>query len=337
VPGAITDVAAPRGTGKSITALGLAIELSRGGVFRGERLQQARVLLVDRDNAPHIVRSRLRHLGATTAKALSVLTRDDAPPLSDKAAWATFPVDAYDVVIIDSLGAATEGISEKEGKQTQEFLATLKDLAHRGPAILVLDNTTKSATSYRGRGEKADAVDILYEARDITGWTPASGDAWWESLPEYGDHTWQQRATRHKGQKILRIAFIPSKFRLGIEPDPFALEIDTTTTPWSISDITHKLTQEGTTAAQQTRTQARQQLEQAAKALRDDLQKQDPDHPMKKTEAIEFLIGHGLTRKQARNVLEKAFNVNIYPQDGYWTLKEDSKQRGKPICVYLVR
>jgi hypothetical protein len=32
------------------------------------------------------------------------------------------------VVLIDSLGAATEGVSEKEGRQTQEFLATLKDL-----------------------------------------------------------------------------------------------------------------------------------------------------------------------------------------------------------------
>ena len=37
--------------------------------------------------------------------------------------------------------AASEGVSEREGKQTQQFLATLKDLAHRGPAILILDNT----------------------------------------------------------------------------------------------------------------------------------------------------------------------------------------------------
>jgi len=30
------------------------------------------------------------------------------------------------VLIIDSIGAATEGVSEKEGKQTQQYLATLK-------------------------------------------------------------------------------------------------------------------------------------------------------------------------------------------------------------------
>jgi hypothetical protein len=238
VPGAITIIAAPRGTGKSMTALALAIALASGGVFRQETLPPTPVLLVDRDNPPAVVRKRLKWLGATAGHTLDVLTRDDAPPLKDKTAWASFPVEKYAAVIIDSLGAATEGVSEKEGRQTQEFLATLKDLTHRGPAILALDNTNKAATSYRGRGEKADAVDILYEARDITGWTPSTADAWWESLPEYGDHAWQHRATRRKGQKVLRIAFIPSKFRLGIEPEPFAIEVNTTTTPWTLADIT---------------------------------------------------------------------------------------------------
>jgi AAA domain len=235
--GAITIIAAPRGTGKSVTALALAIALASGGVFRQETLPPTPVLLVDRDNPPAVVRKRLQWLGATAGHTLDVLIRDDAPPLTDKTAWASFPVEKYAAVIIDSLGTATEGVSEKEGRQTQEFLATLKDLAHRGPAILALDNTNKAATSYRGRGEKADAVDILYEARDITDWTPSTADAWWESLPEYGDHAWQQRATRCKGQKVLRIAFIPSKFRLGIEPEPFAIEIDTTTTPWTLGVI----------------------------------------------------------------------------------------------------
>ena len=80
--------------------------------------------------------------------------------------------------------------------------------------------------SYRGRGEKADAVDILYEARDITGWSPTSEAAWWETLPEAGDHAWQSRATRRQQQPVLQVAFVPSKFRLGVEPKPFALEVD---------------------------------------------------------------------------------------------------------------
>jgi hypothetical protein len=335
VPGAITIVAAPRGTGKSLTALALGVALASGGVFRGQALHPTRVLLVDRDNPPAIVRTRLHRLGATAGHTLDVMTRDEAPPLKDKATWAGFPVDKYQVVLIDSLGAATEGISEKEGKQTQEFLATLKDLAHRGPAILALDNTNKAATSYRGRGEKADAVDILYEARDITGWTPASGDAWWESLPEYGDHTWQQRTTRRNGQAVLRIALIPSKYRLGIEPDPFAIEIDTTTTPWSLRDVTGLLAHAGADAAHQARQQTRQKLEQAATALKAHLEQRSPDHPLKKTEAIAFLRGQGLTRTQARNLLEDAYNADVYPEAGYWRLQPDLTQKGPPICVYL--
>ena len=175
VPGCITNVSAPRASGKSLVALYVGVSLASGGVFRDEQLTQRRVLLVDRDNPRSLVRKRLGWLDAHHVTSLKVLTRETAPPLTDKAAWDQFPVEDYDVVIVDSLGASTEGISEKEGRQTQEFLATLKDLARRGPAILCLDNTNKAGTNYRGRGEKADAVDILYECRNITGWTPPPG------------------------------------------------------------------------------------------------------------------------------------------------------------------
>jgi hypothetical protein len=92
VPGAITVVAAPRGTFKSITTLALGIALATGGRFRGQCVSQVRVLLIDRDNPPHVIRQRLHKLGATGVQYLKVLTRDMAPPLTDKAKWAAFPV-----------------------------------------------------------------------------------------------------------------------------------------------------------------------------------------------------------------------------------------------------
>ena len=334
VPGAITVIAAPRGTGKTITALALAVGLAGGGVFRGEALCPARILLVDRDNPPAVVRTRLQRLGAKEGDTLHILTRDSAPKLTEKAEWTRFPVDQYDVVLIDSLGAATEGVSEKEGKLTQEFLATLKDLAHRGPAILALDNTNKAATSYRGRGEKADAVDILYEARDITGWTPASGDAWWESLPEYGDHTWQSRATRRKGQAVLRIAFVPSKYRLGIEPEPFALEIDTTTTPWTLADITAHIATAGTRAAEETRRQERATIAHAEETLGQAIAARSAETPILQEEAVALLRGCGLTNKAARTLLERGGNREVYPQ-GQWIIRPIPGHRsGKALGVY---
>src|SRR5262245_11077094 len=72
VPGAITIIAAPRGTGKSVTALALGIAFASGGVFRGERLPSTQVLLVDRDNPPVVVRKRLGWLGATAGGVIAL-------------------------------------------------------------------------------------------------------------------------------------------------------------------------------------------------------------------------------------------------------------------------
>jgi hypothetical protein len=337
LPGCITVVSAPRASGKSLAALSLAVSMASGGVFRGERLQAQRVLLCDRDNPPALVRKRLQAFGAQRLTRLLVLTREHTPPLTDKVAWTAFPVDQFDVVIIDSLGAATEGISEKEGKETQQFLATLKDLARRGPAVLALDNTQKSGLSYRGRGEKADAVDILYECRNVTGWTPTAGGDWWESLPDSGEHAWQARASRRKGQAVLRLAFIPSKFRLGMEPDPFVIEIDTRPEYWTLQEVTEQLAQAGEQAAAEARHQARHTLQSAIDMLTRVLQERGADHPLLKAEGAVLLQSYGLSRQQARTLLESGGNVEIYPE-GSWVLRPIPEHpSGKAIGIYLVK
>jgi hypothetical protein len=334
VPGCITEVSAPRASGKSLVALYLGVALSTGGVFRDERLTQRRVLLVDRDNPPSLIRKRLRWLGAHQVTTLKVLMRDKAPALTDKAAWAQFPAEDYDVVIIDSLGAATEGVSEKEGRQTQEFLATLKDLARRGPALLCLDNTIKAGTNYRGRGEKGDAVDIPYEARNVTGWTPSHAGEWWEQLPDFGEHTWQQRTTRRKGQAVMRVAFIPTKYRLGIEPAPFILEIDTRQEPWTLADVTADIATAKEQAAQEVSRQQRAKIAHAEAQLIQAIVARSPDAPLLKEEAVILLCGCGLTRKTARTLLESGGNRDVYPQ-GQWTIRPIAGHpSGKALGVY---
>jgi len=47
------------------------------------------------------------------------LTRRNAPDLKNKEVRATFPVEDYDVLIVDSVGASTEGVTEKERKPTR--------------------------------------------------------------------------------------------------------------------------------------------------------------------------------------------------------------------------
>jgi hypothetical protein len=235
------------------------------------------------------------------------------------------PWQDYDVVIIDSIGAATEGVSEKEGRETQHFLATLKDLAQRGLALVALDNTIKAGTNYRGRGEKADAVDILYEARDITNWTPTQDD-WWLDLPEAGDHTWASRASRHRHKTHMRIAFVASKFRLGMDPAPFAVEIDFRGDCWTLRDITTELVQAGEEARDIDRKAKQDMLRRATEALRTAISQRSKTNPMTKTEAERFLIDQGLRRQEARNLLEA--------QNGqHWQLTVWVSQRGRPTIV----
>jgi hypothetical protein len=336
VPGCITNVSAPRASGKSLVALYVGVALAAGGVFRDEQLTQRRVLLVDRDNARALVRKRLGWLGAHQVTSLKVLTRETAPPLTDKVAWDQFPVEDYDVVIVDSLGAATEGISEKEGRQTQEFLATLKDLARRGPAILCLDNTNKAGTNYRGRGEKADAVDILYECRNITGWVPPHGNDWWEQLPDFGEHTWQERASRRKGQAVMRVAFIPTKFRLGIEPEPFVLEIDARQEPWTLTDVTAIIATAGERAAEEASRQERAKIVVAEETLVRALTARAADTPLLKSEAEALLRACGLRQRVARTLLESGGNHDLYPA-GRWVIRQlPHHPTGKAFGIYLV-
>jgi len=92
--------------------------------------------------------------------------------------------------------------------------------------VLLLSNCTKDALNARGRGEWQDRVDIQYEVRDATDFTPSGKKDWWLELPEAGESAWADRAARRKSRIDYRLAFIPSKFRLGHSPIPFAWKSD---------------------------------------------------------------------------------------------------------------
>jgi hypothetical protein len=175
------------------------------------------VLLLDRDNSRREIRRRLRAWGAADLEQLAVMTRDDVPPLTDAAAWRTFPFGRYALVIVDSLDASTEGVGEQDSAKPAKAIAPLLDIAHRadGPAILVLGNTIKSGSHGRGCGVVEDRADLVYEVRDATDFTPSGTKDWWTELPPAGRDTWAERASRRKQRDRYVLAFVPSKFRVG--------------------------------------------------------------------------------------------------------------------------
>jgi AAA domain-containing protein len=290
-PGAITLIDSPKGIGKTQVIHAVAVALATGGSFRGEQVKAVKVLLLNRENPVSTLKKRLRAWGAIAAENLNVLTRQDAPDLNDRELWAQFPAEEYDVLIVDSVGASTEGITEKEGKQNSEVLATLLDLALRDIAILLLQNTEKTGTNIRGRGEWADRADIQYEVRDATGFIPSGKRPWWLELPADGAANWAERAARRKGRTEYRLAFIPAKFRIAAEPDPFCLEISLPEGElWTLRDVTAEVIQSGEEAIHKAEEAKSEKLEKAAAALAVVVKERAASgDPILKEEATEFL------------------------------------------------
>ena len=296
--GSITEWFSPRGIGKTLIAHALAAKQARAG---------RRVLLIDRDNSRREVKRRLRAWGVEDCPTLKVLTRDDAPPLTDRAAWARFPLTDYDIILIDSLDASSEGVGEQDSAKPSRAIASILDVAHAaaGPAILALGNTTKSGQHGRGSGVIEDRADVVYEVRDATGFQPTGTQPWWLELPGGGRADWGASAARRQRRETYRLAFVPTKFRLGEAPDPSIVELDLRASPWQYREVTAEVEAEGQAARATAAAERQARMDEAATALQRELARRrvsgQPDLGKKSAEA--FLRAHGLTQKAARQVL----------------------------------
>ncbi len=319
--GSLTNFFSPRGLGKTHVSYAFAIELARKG---------QEVLLLDRDNAKREIRRRLRAWGAADLTTLKVMTRDEVPPLTDAAAWRTFPFGTYAFVIVDSLDASTEGIGEQDSSKPAKAIAPLLDIVHRagGPAILVLGNTIKSGSHGRGSGVIEDRADIAYEVRDATGFQPSGTKEWWTELPAAGRADWAERATRRTKRDRYVLAFIPSKFRVGEEPEPFALEISLGAEPWSLREVTPELHAAGETArAQAAAERAEAEAKLVATLVAEvDRRAKATELPLTLGEAGAVLQDAGAPRNRARALLDE--------HDGRaWSLVKDLMRAGHPTVV----
>jgi hypothetical protein len=304
VPSCLTLIAAPRGIGKSLLLNALAVKLESGAEIRGEATKPLRIMLVDRDNPPRIVKERIRSWGGEGSQNIKILRRDEAPDLKDKKAWQSFPVKDHDVLMLDSVATFTEGITEKEGKETSLVLATLLDLAHQGPAVLALANCTKDALTIKGRGDWSDRADIVYEVRDATGFTPSGKKPWWLELPPASESDWADRATRRRSRTDYRLAFFASKFRIGQQPEPFCIEINLFGPQWTITDVTDSLVAIGKKFEQENAQTENHGLAMLAAAVH---KAHGEDKPMTKTGAENYLrdyLKDQITQKRARFLIE---------------------------------
>jgi hypothetical protein len=308
--GAITEIFAPRGLGKSLWAAAVAVSLASKG---------HRVLLIDRDNPRREVRARLRGFGATSElPRLKALSREHAPPLTNKTAWAEFPYADYDFVVLDSFDSAAEGIGDQDSTRPSLALAPLLDIAHRedGPAVLLLGNTIKSGAHSRGSGVVEDRADIVFEVRDATNLRPTGKKPWLEELPPADAASWVGRSARRKRLSKYRLAFIASKFRIGEEPEPFIIEINLESDPWSISDVTGDVDREGQ-AERERGAQERDTARRSAAELlsAEILRREASNEPiLVRKQAEDFLASRGdIKRKLAREVISLPVFETVEP------------------------
>src|SRR5207247_9447652 len=124
---------------------------------------------------------------------------------------------------------------------------------------------------------------------------------WHEELPPAGAEDWGGRASRRQKRAVYRLAFVPTKYRIGEEPEPLIYEVDHTTEPWQMRDVTADVISQGDAAQEQQRRDAAERIDKAIESLISETQSQE----LSKTKAEAFLMSKGMTRQTARELIER--------------------------------
>ena len=151
-----------------------------------------------------------------------------------------------------------------------------------------------------------DRSDIVLEVRDCTNFHPSGKKPWIEELPAADAASWASKSSRRKGQVKFRLAFIPTKFRIGEEPEPFAMEIDTTTNPWTMADVTDCIDQEGAAERERQTQERASAVRAAAEFLKTEILRREAngEPTILKKQAEEFLASRGIKQKVAREAID---------------------------------
>ena len=154
---------------------------------------------------------------------------------------------------------------------------------------------------------------------------------WWEELPPAATSAWAERATRRKRRDSYRLAFVPSKFRVGEEPDPFIFEIDLSDDNWTMRDVTAEVEAAGTEARDRDQKEREDLLEKAARALNKEVQSRaGQDDPMlSDKEGVPFLVGYDLKRGEARQLLKDREGLG-------WRIATLTDRKGNPKVLLPV-
>jgi hypothetical protein len=117
-----------------------------------------------------------------------------------------------------------------------------------------------------------------------------------------------------------------SKLRVGGERDPFVLEVDFTTVPWTLRDVTADVIAAGEAAKQAAVQQSADRATDAMVKLRAEIVRRaaSGEESYSKKQAARFVTVCGITWKRAYALIEQGIGA-------YWRVMELTTKRGKPM------
>ena len=131
-------------------------------------------------------------------------------------------------------------------------------------------------------------------------------------MPEAGESAWADRAARRKSRIDYRLAFIPSKFRLGAQPEPFCLEVRLPKEEaWTLEDVTKDLIEAGENTINEAAAEKAKKETAATAALAELVKERHAEkNPILKTEAEAYLNKEmDIPRKRCRELLKAQENL----------------------------
>lgn len=170
--GDISMIYAPRGTGKSLLAAGIALAVASGSALLGWHAPEARrVLLIDGEMAAEMIRSRLLMLaeamGISTCALLTAVAADwqeaflrRLDTAEGQALIEPHITDDVALVIVDNCSTLFDPESEKDPAAWTPAQEWLLSLRRRGKATSLIHHANRLGGA-RGHSRKEDTMDVI--------------------------------------------------------------------------------------------------------------------------------------------------------------------------------
>ncbi len=176
-----------RGSGKTYTALSLAIEIARGGSWMHYEVPQARpVLYIDGEMPLGDLQERVRHLTegkpppnllilasedlAANHLTLNLAKEDDREALLCLIVMLIKKVvsENFGLIILDNWTSLIRGIDENDNSKLDPIKEWLVSLRHADQSILIVHHEGKGRSGQRGASAREDILDYSIKLTEVT-------------------------------------------------------------------------------------------------------------------------------------------------------------------------